>query len=292
MFDVDCRRSLGNLKIIGDSAISMNGSSYYVSNLPSGMTVTWSISDDYYQEEIYEDEPNTNQCTIYGDTSHEMLNATLKAFVYSGTTLVQSASKTVSTQEVFHGTYYNGQTTKQINLPNPLYVLPGTQVCITSPNLVGASVYYDGNITPYIWSFDSSNGILYVGMPSSPLGTAVINVHVTTALGNSFNLPIVRASTVYSMFVGVNHGQITVSLVADEDAENQLLRDGNIDGLLSSEQFSWALEVFNATTGNKIINQQIEGNDFTFDTTGWETGVYLVKVTIGNEELTEKIIVK
>lgn len=285
-------RSLGGLEIIGDSAIHIDGSSYYVSNLPSGMDVTWSISDDYYQDEIYEDEPNTNQCTIYGDANHEMLNATLKASVYSGTTLLQTVTKTVSTQEVFHGTYYNGQTTKQINLPNPLYVLPGTQVCITSPNLVGASAYYNGNVTPYIWSFDNSNGILYVGMPSSPSGTAVIYVHVTTALGNSFTLPIVRASTVYSMSVGVNHGQITVSLVEDENDENQPLRDENSDRSSSTKQVPWTLEVFNATTGKKVFDLEIESSDFTIDTTGWEPGVYIVKATIGDEVFSEKVVVK
>ena len=289
---MNSRRSLGNLKIIGDSAISMDGSTYYVSNLPSGVTVEWSITDNYYQGVLEEDEPNTNQCTIYGNANHEMLNATLKASVKSGTTLLQTATKIVSTQEVFHGTYYNGQTTKQINLPNPLYVLPGTQVCITSPNLVGASAYYNGNVTPYIWSFDNSNGILYVGMPSSPSGTAVIYVHVTTALGNSFTLPIVRASTVYSMSVGVNHRQITVSLVADEDAENLLLRDGNTDESLSSKQVSWTLEVFNATTGKKVFNQEIERDDFTLDTTSWEPGVYIVKATIGDEVLSEKVVLK
>ena len=289
---INSRRSLGNLEIIGDSAISMNGSSYYVSNLPPGLTVTWSITDSYYQGVLEEDEPITNQCTIYGDASHEILNATLKASVYSSGTLVQTASKTVSTEEVFHGTYYNGQTTKPISLPNPLYVLPGTQVYITSPNLVGASAYYTGNVTPYIWSFDSTNGILYVGMPSSPSGTATISVHVTTALGNSFTLPIVRASQVYSMTVGVNHGYITVSLFEGENSEDQTLRDSDSDGALSSKQVSWTLEVINATTGKKVFDQKIESSDFTIDTIGWEPGVYIVKATIGDEELTEKVIVK
>lgn len=255
------------------------------------MTVHWTITDDYYQGVLEEDEPNTNQCTIYGDTSHEMLNATLKASVYSGTTLVQSATKIVSTQEVFHGTYYNGQTTKQINLPNPLYVLPGTQVCITSPNLVGASAYYNGNVTPYIWSFDSSNGILYVGMPSSPSGTAVINVHVTTALGNSFTLPIVRASSVYSMSVGANHDQITISLVVDEGGKDMTSLSDD-DKLSQTEQVSWNLEIYNATTGKKVFNQEIEGTSFTLDTTGWEPGFYIVKVTIGDEVLSEKVVVQ
>lgn len=291
---MDTHRSLGNLEIIGDSAIHMDGSIYYVSNLPSGMTVSWSISDDYYQEEIYEDIPNINQCTIYGDANHEILNATLKASVYNSSgTLVQTATKTVSTQEVFHGTYYNGQTTKPINLPYPLYVLPGTQVYITSPNLIGASAYYDGNVTPYLWSFDSSNGILYVGMPSSPSGTASISVHVTTALGNSFTLPIVRASTVYSMLVGANLGQINISLVEEKvGRDTQSLSDGDNGRNSQIEQASWKLEVYNASTGKKIFSQEIEGTSYSIDTMGWESGVYVVKAIIGDEVLSEKVVIK
>lgn len=289
---MNSQRSLGNLEIIGDSVIYMDGSSFYLNNLPSGMDVTWSITDTYYQGEIYEDEPSTNQCTIYGDANHEVLNATLTASVYnSGGTLLQTASKLVSTQEVFHGTYYNGQTTKQINLPYPLYVLPGTQVYIVSPNLVGASAYYDGNVTPYIWSFDSSNGYLYVGMPSSPSGTAVINVHVTTALGNSFILPIVRTSIVYSMSVNTNLGQMAISLVEDEkDGDMTSLKDGNI--LPSGKLVFWNLEVVNATTGKMVFSQEIEGSSFILDSTGWEPGIYIVKATIGDEMLIEKVIIK
>lgn len=286
---MDSHRSLGNLEIIGDSVIYMNApNEYYVSNLPNGMDVTWSITDTYYQGDL---DQGDNLCTIYGNTGHEILNATLTASVYNNGTLVQTASKTVSTEEVFHGTYYNGQTTKPIGLPYPLYVLSGTQVYITSPNLVGASAYYDGNVTPYIWSFDSSNGILYVGMPSSPSGTAVINVHVTTALGNSFTLPIVRASTVYSMSVGVNLGQMTISLVEDEkDADESSLSDDN--RLPSEKTVSWNLEVTNVTTGKKVFSQEIEGSSFILDTRGLEPGIYIVMATIGDEVLSEKVIVK
>lgn len=288
---MDSHRSLGNLEIIGDSVITTNGTSYYVSNLPSGMTVSWSISDDYYQGALYENVPNTNQCTIHGDANHEILNATLKASIYSSGTLVQTASKTVSTEEVFHGTYYNGQTTKPINLPYPLYVLPGTQVCITSPNLVGASAYYNGNVTPYTWSFDTNNGILYVGMPSSPSGSAAIVIYVTTALGNSFTLPILRTSTVYSMSIEPNPGQITISLFNLKDGEDKQ-NNGGVDKLSSNDQFSWDLEVYNALTGKKVYNKEVDGASFTLDTTSWEPGVYIVKVTIGDEMLSEKIVVK
>ncbi len=286
LFYMDSRRPIGDLQIIGDSVIYIdNPNVYYVSNLPSGLTVTWTISNSYYQGDLEQDEPLINQCTIYGDSNHEVVNATLTASVYNNGTLVQKASKTVSTQEIFHGTYYNGQTTKQINLPNPLYVLPGTNVYITSSNLVGASVYYEGNVTPYTWTFNSTTGALYVGMPSSPSGTAAIIVHVTTALGNSFTLPIVRASVVYSMSVGSDLGQITISLVENDRGSIQPMDNG-------SKHTSWKLEVYNSTNGNKVFSQEVEGESFVIDTTGWDPGIYIVKAYIGDEVLSEKIVVK
>ena len=283
---MNSRRPLGDLHIMGDSVIHTDGSNvFYVSNLPSGTTVHWQINSSYYDGVLEQDEPYINQCTIEGDPDHEVVNATLTAYVYSGSSLAQIVTKKVSTQEIFHGTYYNGQTTKQINLPNPLYVLPGTNVYITSPNLVGASVYYEGNVTPYTWTFNSTTGALYVGMPSSPSGTAAIIVHVTTALGNSFTLPIVRASVVYSISVGTGLGQITISL-----AENDRGIIQPIDG--GSKLSSWKLEVYNSTNGNKVFSQEVEGESFVIDTTGWDPGIYIVKAYIGDEVLSEKIVVK
>ena len=281
---MNSHHSVGNLNIIGDSIISFSESNvYYVSNLPSDMTVTWSINDSYYQGELEQDEPLTNQCTIYGDTYHELYNATLTASVYKNGALVQRATKVVSTPEVFYGTYYNGQTTKQINLPNPLYVLPGTDACISSQNLVGASVYYDGNATPYTWSFNSSSGILHVGMPTS--SGDVIAVHVTTALGNNFVLYILKTSVVYSMSIGTDLRTITISLVENDRGSIQPMDNG-------SKHTSWKLEVYNSTNGNKVFSQEVDGESFVIDTTGWDPGIYIVKAYIGDEVLSEKIVVK
>ena len=181
--------------------------------------------------------------------------------------------------------------TKQINLPSPLYVLGGTDANVTSPNLIGASVSYGGNATPYIWSLNSTSGILHVGMPSSG-GNAIV-VSVTTALGNSFTLPIIRASTVSSISVGTGLGLVTVSLVRDEvDSDVSSLFDDGIDILNSTQQVSWKLEAYNATTGQKAFNRDVDTESVTIDTTGWVPGVYLIKATIGVDTLTEKVVVK
>ena len=287
---MDSHRSLGDLQIIGDSVITSGSSHvYYLSNLPSGMTVTWSISDSYYQGVLRQDYPNTNQCSILGNVNQEVVNATLKASVYNGSTLVQTAYKTVSTEEHFHGTYYNGVTTKPINLPYPLFVLPGTDVCITSPNLVSASVYYDGDVTPYTWSFNNTTGVIHVGMPAS--GGLAIVIYVTTALGNSFQIPIIRSSNVSSMSAEIDNGQICVSLIRDENiSERTSIEDP--DRGYSTEAVSWTLEVYNAMTGKKVFCKEVTGLSYIVDTTGWKPEVYIVKAIIGDEVMSEKLVVK
>lgn len=54
----------------------------------------------------------------------------------------------------------------------------------------------------------------------------------------------------------------------------------------------WSVEIYNAITGEKVFNQIVTGSSYTLSTTGWETGLYIVKVTIDNIILSEKIIIK
>ena len=63
------------------------------------------------------------------------------------------------------------------------------------------------------------------------------------------------------------------------------------DNLLKSEPQEWTLEVFSATTGEKVFSQTVEGSSFTIDTTSWKPGVYVVRAVIGDEVLNEKVVV-
>ena len=162
----------------------VSSATYHVCNLPSGMTVTWSISDSYYNQYCLQQDTNTNTCTITRSSSHEITRETLTATIKQGGTTICTITKTISTGNGFDGTYYNGQATVPVDPLSNLYVLPGTLVTITSPNLVGASVdLIAGNTVPTFWSHDSANGILQVGMPSSVGLSAVFRV-IDTDGGN------------------------------------------------------------------------------------------------------------
>jgi len=55
---------------------------------------------------------------------------------------------------------------------------------------------------------------------------------------------------------------------------------------------SWTVEVINAETGRVMAMQSSMNRSETISTAGWPKGIYIVKVTIGKEELTEKVMVK
>ncbi|MDP2114399.1 MAG: T9SS type A sorting domain-containing protein, partial [Bacteroidota bacterium] len=54
----------------------------------------------------------------------------------------------------------------------------------------------------------------------------------------------------------------------------------------------WDLEVYDSMQSLKTKNQKLKGDKQTINTTGWKDGVYIVRVKIGNEIISEKLVVK
>lgn len=283
------RHPLGNVNLIGNSVINNSSSTYYVDSLPSGHTVSWSLSDSYYNQNcLTQDSPSANQCTITKNSTHSLIGATLTASIKRLGTVVQTLTKTISAK-VFAGTYYNGVTTKQVNLPSPLYVKRNANISLNSQNLVGATLTHNGNATVTQFSHNSSIGVLSLYFTS--LGTRV--VHVTCTDGLQYDVPFIVTDNVNQLNIVIGDGRIEASLIPVEDEEMRNLGSDNlVNDLAKGETSVWTLEVYNATTGEKVFGKEIEGTSFTIDTTGWKPGVYVVKAVIGDEVLNEKVIVK
>lgn len=279
----------GNHLFISGPTVVSNTSNYEVANWANNLSADWYISeDDYYNNNcLQENSDHPQKCSITRDNGQDMYNATLNVNVKKNNTTLKILTKKVYAYAGFKGTYYNGQTTKQINLPNPLYVRPGTDVLITSPNLEGATLSYTGSATPYRWYHNSDNGTLNVGMPSTNNATLVVNVNCDN--GDSYYLPIIVTTNSNLLSINVLEGYFEVIVTPEFGNEDQQRTD--IGSALRGNS-TWTIEVFNATTGECILKQKVEGSEQTFSTSGWKPGIYVVQVTIGDEELTEKIVVK
>lgn len=265
--------SYRSMIISGPSQI-ISSSTYSILNMPSGMSVSWSLSDSYYnQYSLQQNTPSTNKCTITKHSGHSMSGAVLTANIKKNGITVCTVTKIVSTGNGFDGTYYNGITTKQIDLPTPLYVVPGTLVTINSQNLIGATVSQNGgNATPTSWQFNSSSGILVVGMPSS-VGSTVV-VKVACSGGTIYNLPITTIAS--------DSGQLMLSRAGSSIEVSLDVQSGN----------SWSIDVSNAITGKKVYSKEEINSSHNINTEGWKSGIYIIKATNGKESLENKIAIK
>ena len=284
------------MKIVGPSRI-IGTRSYYIQNLPSDMTVTWSLSDTYYNQNcLQQNSPESNQCTITRSPVYEMTNATLTATLKLNGSTICTFQKTVSTSEGFDGTYYNGVTTLDINPPYQLNVLPGTMVTITSPKLVGATVtQIEGNLTPTYMAFNNTHDELYLGMPSSPTGAIVLGV--TCSDESYYILPVTNTLSNNLLSVTPSANQLEISLTTtspleDISYENVMASQSTArksDSIITGE---WCIEVYNMQTGEKMTNMKVSNPTLTLDTSRWKCGVYVVRAIIDKEVLCEKVYIK
>lgn len=268
------------LRIIGDIFVCST-KEYYVQNLPNGYSVSWSLDDDYYNNGynlLLQNYPSTNRCTIVHTSAHDLDNATLTATIkYNGTPVRTVPKSGIYSYDGFKGQYTSG--TLSGNIPSSLYfnIIANTTTTVTSANFYGATVTYSSSgATPTAWGFNSTNGVLNFKAPAG--GTPVI-INVHDGCGNNYVLYAMPPS--YSLNVFSGESGITVTLVENGDAS----KDINLEE-------SWIVEVINATTGKVMATKSSTNRLETISTAGWPKGIYIVKVTIGKEELTEKVIVK
>ena len=271
--------------IISGADKIISSSNYSIRDLPSNMTVTWQLSDSYYNQNcLQQDIPSLNQCTITKDASHPMSYGVLTATIWKNGNIIRTVQKTISTGDGFDGTYFNGVSTVQVNLPSPLYVLPGTLVVITSPDLVSATVsQVGGNATPTSLTFDGTNGVLQVGMPNTSGVASVFSV--ATSGGNHYTLPITTTNNTGALMSVMQTGSLMEVLIIPQDS----MRPGAEPESIKN---NWILDVYNTSTGNKAYSSSVEGLNHTIETSSWKPGVYAVRVVKGETVLSEKVIIK
>ena len=264
----------------GPKLVSQSGY-YEIPNFPSGLNTTWSITDSHYNNgnNLVGNSGGQGTCTINRNSSYDMDNATLTATIKKGTIVVKTLTFSgIYAYAGFKGSYTSGSLSGNINYTFTFNVKANATTCVSSANFYGATVTYgSGGATPSYWNFSSTSGDLYFVTTNTSI-PVVINVH--DVCGNDYTL-YAFASSQYSINVSSGEDGITVTLV----------EDGDVSKDFTSEE-PWSIEVINATTGRVMATQSSTSRSETISTAGWPKGIYVVKVTIGKEELTEKVIVK
>ena len=178
--------------------------------------------------------------------------------------------------------YTSGSITGTINYTHIFSVKQGFTTYITSPNLKGATVSYDRNLTiPSIWGFDSTIGSILMVVPSgSNYPTIPVVIYVDDICGNHYQLYAFPVNPNAMSIANGDHG-ITITLNNPKVALKSV-----------SYSKSWTLEVYGASTGRKMFAKCLDGNSATLSTLGWPKGMYVIKAIVGDELYAGKVMIK
>jgi subtilisin family serine protease len=184
---------------------------------------------------------------------------------------------------------------------------------VMSLNIVGASTisdsesYYVDNLPlgfNVVWSLSDSFYNTYCLQQNTPFANTC-----TITRDNFYDMTdatltasiMYNGTTVYSVTKNVstqgyflssyNNAQINVSLIGYESISDRSVTR-NTDRGLSAETVSWSLTVYNAKSGEKVFCKEVTGSSCIINTTGWKPGVYVVKGIIGDNVMSEKVVVR
>lgn len=85
-------------------------------------------------------------------------------------------------------------------------------------------------------------------------------------------------------FAADNNSSLTIKM-----ANNQI--NISIKPEVGNKQ-EWLLEIFNATSNDKKLTQDVKSSFYTIDTTDWKSGIYIVRATRGDQIASEKFVIK
>jgi len=288
-----------NMRIEGQTNIC-SFADYYVTNLPTGATVSWKyIPLSSIIPTIQQNTPSKNYCTIdntYGQCFEGYLNAEI---TYGGK-IIDTVSKVIrGDSDNFVGFYWQPSSDgswvpdMSISLDEPNFATPPNDIVIESDNFRGKRITCTALGSTSILTNSASNRVAFE-MPSLPSGE-LLTVRVD---GSDCSNPISftftsqnyarsqKETTLNVTSLGANRFNISIS-------SNQT-NEGHIDGLdgtilNTTDVPKWSLKIHNAITSQKIKEVNVVGDSYMLDMSALNPGIYAVRAIMGGHVLSGKI---
>ncbi len=309
---------------VSGPSIPCDNSVYSINNLPTGFTVTWSWQNPYglvlnsgesnesgdlrFPDDppslypvLQQNTPAMNECTLNKNGNNYIKN-TIVATIKRYGTPVCTLTKPVDTGQNFSGNYaqaahqytnwyYPGVSGGYLGSGHTIYLYRGSTITLTSSDFVGATLSYSGT-NPIGWTH-SGNTVTFqfsftdINDPNSPRYTQnPASLTITGTYPNScecFQFTVIgQIPQNYALMSGDSPDMnLNISCLSDQTYS---ISCGAID--------NWELSVIDSATGETTHRSHVDGTEKTLNTSGWKSGIYIIKATAGKEVLTEKIQVK
>lgn len=256
--------------------VCSSGTQFNVPGLVSGTNITWNSSSNLTLSNA-----SSNYCTYSANSNGEgWIEATVNAPACG--TSVTLPRKTVwagppVTPETIYGFEYNGTVFGQ----NSIY-----EFTTYSSD--------DESVTNYQWVVGGGTILSGQGTNLIEVRTAANSTGITKYFDVSVRVQNACGWSNYlwrSGYIGTGIGPALVISPNPSTAETtlSLVDETNKTAQLTTD---WNLDVYDSFQGLKEKKTKLKTSETKINTSGWKDGVYIVRATIGNKVITEKMMVK
>jgi hypothetical protein len=251
----------------GPDIVCSGGATFSTSNLPSGVDLFWNKSSN-----MTEDSSGEDYVVLKAISSGE---GSVQAELRGGGTNIFSEIK-----NVWVGSYSSGNypITGPSSSPCRQYVYYSIP---TLPNVTTINWVW-----PSGWTYVSGQNTTSLALQTGTSGSgSTVAVQANNSCGPSGSYATKYTSVTgicgYSLFVTPNpaSGETTIVLM-NADLEKQ------------ASSVEWDLEVFDPGQIQKVKTQKLNDKNYKLNTQGWKDGVYIILAKVGDEIISEKLVVK
>lgn len=183
---------------------------------------------------------------------------------------------------------YKSNGVRAMQVGNTFLMCPNTTYQIYAMNSGPVPLSNYVWTVPSGWSrFYTNDNIISINTNSAPGGPVIFTATNTTSGCNNTIKPVtgymggMYNCGTYLMVFTPNPSTNETTLVLSADGEK-----------IVNENSQWELEVFDQQQGLKEKRIKIKGKQTNINTSNWKDGIYLVRIKIGDEIISEKLVVK
>lgn len=274
-------------------------STYRVYSLHKNASVSWNFSGGTSSSLITQNSPSANKCTI-SNSSHTYIKDNLVATVTRSGASTYTVSKAIDTGVNFSGSYtgvYTGLAHSGVTYPaipstsissgNTYPVTAGYTLTLTSSYFQNATVSYSGSAVSS-WT-NSGNGTITMKLNNS---WTTSTVTITGYKGcDVYQIKFFVFANMYALGnpqLVVESDCQTCEIMLAFESDGRLI---NANELENSSELEWDLTIAHVKTGKIVYDKHLVGPGIKLDTTEWEPGIYVFRAKIGDEVVTQKVVI-
>ena len=286
------KKGIDALYISGDSNPCLTDL-YRVEGLPNDYTVSWDLSGSGYSvitDFIPTNTENNNYLGVQRTSSLSFADGTITATLLSGTNVMGTLTKRISSGQDFTGTWYKtssifppyipDSTPESLNCGTTI-VNPNEKIVLQSDDFIGATMTCtSGNAT----ILPNSNLIVFTTGEGFSNPTKIEGYKSGTCDAYYFRfLPLGEPLPLEFSINGIGH-EYLFSLHEKQNRER-----GEEFHLKDIKQ--WELSILQSETGHFVFKDVIEDNPVSINTSGWKAGIYIAVANINGKNIAQKFAV-